>query len=240
MRNLNSQIFHVPARAWSRARREFLKRVLPMKPRSDLEKLGTSYGGWIVPTSLFDSDSICYLVGVGEDISFDLALMERFGCAIHGFDPTPRAIEYIDVQARNVRDYRFHPLGLWSDDSIQRFYEPSKVEHVSHSIVNLQQTSNYFEASCRRLSSMMAELGHSRLDLLKIDIEGAEYVVLQSVIDDGLDITTICVEFDQPTPLRKIIGMVRQLREAQYDLVAIDAWNMTFTRAPEPGAGPSP
>ena len=213
-----------------------LKLVLPVKPRADIEKLGTSYGGWKVPTSLLDADSICYLVGVGEDISFDLALIERFGCTVDAFDPTPRAIEYIDVQGLETSDYRFHPVGLWSEDSIQRFYEPSNPEHVSHSIVNLQQTSGYFKASVRRLSSMMKELGHAHLDLLKIDIEGAEYAVLQSLLDDGLDITTICVEFDQPTPLRKMMGMVKRLREARYDLVAIDGWNMTFIRPPEAGA----
>ena len=44
---------------------------------SDIEKIGTDYGGWYIPTSLLDSDSICYCVGCGEDISFDLGLIVK-------------------------------------------------------------------------------------------------------------------------------------------------------------------
>ena len=40
-----------------------------------MEKLGTDYGGWYVPTNLnLDEKSIVYSGGVGEDISFDLLL----------------------------------------------------------------------------------------------------------------------------------------------------------------------
>lgn len=41
-------------------------------------RLGSKYGGWIVPATLVRPDSVCYCVGVGEDISFDLALIERW------------------------------------------------------------------------------------------------------------------------------------------------------------------
>ncbi len=43
----------------------------------------------------------------------------------------------------------------------------------------------------------MKELGHHRIDLLKIDIEGAEYRVIESIIEDRLDIGVICVEYDE-------------------------------------------
>ena len=40
-----------------------------------MEKLGTNYGGWIIPKNIaLTPESIIYSVGVGEDISFDLLL----------------------------------------------------------------------------------------------------------------------------------------------------------------------
>ena len=40
---------------------------------TELERLGTDYGGWIVPQNMhLSSDSVMYSAGVGEDISFDL------------------------------------------------------------------------------------------------------------------------------------------------------------------------
>src|SRR3954453_24062721 len=52
------------------------------EPAGDLglEKIGSGYGGWIVPTAKIDRDWTCYCAGVGEDITFDLGLISRFGC----------------------------------------------------------------------------------------------------------------------------------------------------------------
>ncbi len=30
--------------------------------RNDLKELGSEYGGWVIPSSLFRSDSVCYCV----------------------------------------------------------------------------------------------------------------------------------------------------------------------------------
>lgn len=60
--------------------------------------LGTRYGGFHLPTNCaLRDDSIVYNFGVGEDISFDVALVENFGCKVHLFDPTPRAIDHVKL-----------------------------------------------------------------------------------------------------------------------------------------------
>ena len=41
----------------------------------------------------------------------------------------------------------------------------------------------------------MKSNGHSHLDLLKIDIEGAEYEVLNYLINKSISVTQILVEF---------------------------------------------
>ncbi len=111
-----------------------------------LERIGTHYGGWVLPIDLVAADWICYCGGVGEDISFDLGLIERFGCQIYAFDPTPRAYKHVEMAAKDVPAFHFYPVGLWSKHKTMRFYAPKKPEHVSHSILNLQGTSEYFTA----------------------------------------------------------------------------------------------
>ena len=166
-------------------------------PRNDLIKIGTEYGGWIVPSNLFDRDSICYCVGCGEDITFDIGLSDRFGCDIYAFDPTPRAIEYVKSVTQDNAKYYFFDIGIWDKEETLKFFVPKNPDHVSHSIVNLQKTNEYIYAKVKRLSSIMAELEHDKIDLLKIDIEGAEYRVIESIIEDDIDIKVICVEFDE-------------------------------------------
>jgi FkbM family methyltransferase len=165
--------------------------------RADMKRYGSSYGGWSIPSRLLNAQSICYCVGCGEDITFDLALIETFGCRVFAFDPTPRAVQYVADKAANVDSYIFSDIGLWNDDTELRFFVPKDPAHVSHSALNLQKTERYFEAQVRRLGGIMAANGHEWLDLLKLDIEGAEYAVLNSIIEDKLSIRILCVEYDE-------------------------------------------
>ena len=57
----------------------------------------------------------------------DLALIERFGLTVHGFDPTPRVAEWL--QNNPPPDaLKFYPLGLaWTDGELQ-FAAPTEAE----------------------------------------------------------------------------------------------------------------
>ena len=73
-----------------------------VKHINGLINIGSDYGGWITPMHLLNSTSICYCAGVGEDITFDLGLIERFGCHVFAFDPTPRAKIHLKNKAANI------------------------------------------------------------------------------------------------------------------------------------------
>ena len=221
----------------ARARHKYLppliRPLLRVRPRPDVERLGGRYGGWLIPTSALSRASICYCVGVGEDITFDLALIDRFGCDVWAADPTPRAVAHVAKTAAadlRYRDkYHFRPVGLWSSDTTLRFFAPANPSHVSHSLTNLHGGSAFIEVPVRALTTLMRDSGHDRIDLLKIDVEGAEYEVLGQLIASGVRPTVLCVEFDQPAPVRQTLAMARRLRdEAAYDVVAQDGWNVTF------------
>lgn len=204
--------------------------------RDDLQKIGSAYGGWVIPTSLLSSSSICYCVGVGEDISFDMGLIETFKSPVFAFDPTPRAIRYVQAKAVDVPNYHFLDVGVWSEDRVMRFYKPKNQNHVSHSLVNLQNTSDFIEASFRSLPSLMAELGHNRIDLLKLDVEGSEYEILKHILQEGLQIEILCIEFDvftvtqMVTQIVRASKMLRKLRQGGYAVVNSDGWNYTLVQ----------
>jgi FkbM family methyltransferase len=207
--------------------RDFERLVLPALPhrRVELERHGTDYGGWLVPTGLLAESSVVYSGGVGEDASFDLALIERYGCTVWAFDPTPRAADY----AATIADRRFvfMPVGLWSSDSTQQFHAPERDEYVSHSIADLHGTGASFTARCRSVPSLASELGHGRIDLLKLDIEGAEHDVLPSLAAAGLAPSVICVELHDTGPLRRTRTLVRLLRSG-YVVAGTDGWDITL------------
>lgn len=210
--------------------RTALRACLPVHYTPDLVRLGSDYGGWIVPSGLLEPGSRCYSAGLGEDGSFDRELALRYGCQVFVLDPTPRAVAYAESYFADVRSITFHPIGLWSEAAVLRFYAPADATHVSHSVLNLQRTSSYFEAPCLSVAEFMAAQGHHDLVLLKLDIEGAEYAVLTALIRDAILPTILCVEFDQPVFVLKTALQIVALRRAGYRIVAIDRWNYTFVR----------
>ena len=226
-------------RAAVRALRRVLLRPAASPASLGLEKIGSGYGGWIVPTGAVRSSWTCYCAGVGEDITFDLGLIERFGCTVVAFDPTPRAVAHVAAVAAEEPRFQLVPVGLWSEDTTLRFFAPRNPAHVSHSVVNLQHTKTYFDAPCRSLPSLMRELGHEQIDLLKLDIEGAEHEVVRSMLERGIRPTVLCMEIDQPVKPLAFWRTVRRVRRAGYALVAVDSWNLTFLRRSLVEAGPA-
>lgn len=184
-------------------------------------RLGSSYGGWYVPLDHLSSESVVYSGGVGEDVSFDLALIERLGCTVWAFDPTPRAIAF--AAGVTSPSFRFLPYALWSEDTVLPFFAPVENQHVSHSLVNLQSTETSIDVRCRSVSSLMSELGHDRIDLLKLDVEGAEYEVLGSL--GGVWPRVVCVELHGPRGVSEMISFIRSL---PYDPIRVDRWNVTL------------
>lgn len=196
--------------------------------------LGNNLASWTIPEGLLSDQSVCYLVGAGEDISFDIAVAERYHCSVLTIDPTPRAIKHFETQqklmeSKKVSEYiRLLPVGVWKSNGTMKFYSPADPSHVSHSLVNLQKTETFFEAEVRTLTSIMHDNKHSIIDLLKIDIEGAEYEVIKSFISEGIRPKVVCIEYDEAfNPLddkfkTRISESLNLLLENGYQLFHLD------------------
>ena len=198
----------------------------PSLKRKETERLGSDYGGWHIPKNTIQENWTIYSGGVGEDTTFDEELIKKYNCHVHAFDPTPRAKKHVEKQ--NIPNFHFHNYGLWSEEKELKFYAPKDPKHVSHSILNLQQTNDYFTAKVKRIKDIMEELQHTKLDLLKIDVEGAEHEVINSLLEDNVLPKVLCTEFDQPSSLLKILRTIKKLKKHNYQLIKVEGWNCTF------------
>ena len=204
-----------------------MKAYLRPSKTADLVRLGSDLCGWWLPESILRPGALAYCVGAGEDISFDLALHDR-GMHVVTIDPTPRAQTHVKAVAPKSDRFAFVPVGLWDTATELRFYYPRDPTAAACSILNLQRTSEYFTAKVNTLRKLMDDLGHNHIDVLKVDIEGAEHRVIESFIADGIRPEVLCVEFDQPVPLRRVLRSIRLVQRSGYRLVRIELWNYTF------------
>jgi FkbM family methyltransferase len=209
--------------------RAAIRPFLPVFPRRDLERLGSVYGGWWIPTSLLDADSVVYSAGIGGDASFDLELMRRFGCQVLGLDPTPYSIAFV-AQQDWPPQWHFEPVGLWSRVDTLSFAPMAGKSTGSASITRAGNGAAAFSAAVEPLPMIMARHGHKGIDVLKMDIEGAEGPVLDALLDSDLRPRIVLVEFDQPEAPWALVARVRRLLNAGYELNHVELWNYTFTK----------
>ena len=156
---------------------------------------GARSGTWVVHPDQLGVESVVYSFGVGDNIAWDLALIADFGLTVHAFDPTPRSVRWIEGQELPER-FRFCAVGLAAFDGEQAFAAPGAEKGFNYRPAAGQGMSLPVE----RLATMARRLGHQRVDVLKIDIEGGEYAVLDDVLGCGVEIGQILIEFHHDLP----------------------------------------
>ena len=162
----------------------------------DTAKLYGGNHGWVVDYSKLNSNSVVYSVGVGSNIDFDLALIEELKLAVYAFDPTPRSIEWIKKQSLS-KSFKFIPVGLGSNDGEMEFFPPRKESSTHFSPVDRYDNLGVetIKAPVNTIKSLAQEFGHQTIDLLKMDIEGAEYDVIDNLEEQEVEINQILIEF---------------------------------------------
>ena len=196
----------------------------PVQTRETAVSLGSEGAAWsICPTDL-GRDSVVYSVGIGTDISFDLALIERYGVTVHAFDPTPRSIDWLRMQQLQAL-FRWQQVGLAAYDGEASFFPPDNPSFISHTMLPRPAAGDgMIRVDVRRVSTLMRNLGHARLDLLKMDIEGAEYDVVDDILASGVKVTQLLIEFHHRFPdvsIDRTRQAVTKLNAAGYRIFAV-------------------
>jgi len=234
-------------------------------PLKNLVYIGSANHGYTIPANYLSQSSVCYCVGAGTDISLDTELAAKFNANVFIFDPMPYALDHFNglvsytnagkrftadnkeqgyaytISAEGLSAITYCATGIWDEKKAVKFYVPSRDNYAGHSITNLQNTADYIEAPVDKLANIMRELGHQQLDLLKLEIEGSEYTVINDVLADNLDIKILLVEFDEfhhrkglarLAAIRNIEQSSRKLIKAGYLLVhSLSFYKRTFIRA---------
>ena len=157
-------------------------------------RLGSEYGGWNIIPDKLDENSIVYSFGVGKDASFDIEIINKFNLVVNAFDPTPKSILWCKTQ--NLPDnFILHEYGIANFDGVVSFNPPENPNHVSHTILDMSTKDKAIKVPVKKLTTIMKELEHERIYLLKMDIEGAEYTVIEDNRTSGIRPDQLLIEF---------------------------------------------
>jgi FkbM family methyltransferase len=190
---------------------------------------------WYHAADSVHNGDIVYSLGLATNIEFDLNLMAKYGVDIHGFDPTPKSVDCIRQQTL-PRSFHHHPVAVGGHDGEMIFELPQAGGQCARGIApHSTPDGKTITVPSRKLSSIAAELGHKRIALLKMDVEGAEYAVLNDLLESDLQVRQILVGFHHRFTglnLAMTKAAVRKLRLRGYKLIHFSTWceEMTFLK----------
>lgn len=186
-----------------------------------------SCGWWFDPDSLGEG-AVVYSLGIGQDIGFEAGLIDEFGAEVHAFDPTPSSIDLCE-RMQPPAGFRFHPWAITAVDGSIRFYprerrDGSASTEMYTTVAEAGVARDAIDVPTFTLQSVARKLGHTRIDLLKMDIEGAEYEVLEGLLDSPLLPTQLLVEFHHRFPglgTKKTADIIRRLHDIGYRIFVV-------------------
>jgi FkbM family methyltransferase len=206
---------------------------LPIEPGPEIVELGTAYGGWRIPDRAVGEGQICYCIGSGNDISFDLELIRRYGAVVRAVDPVEAYEPQVLAASGGDPRFTYRRAALAIRDGpirMQTHHEPGS---ESLSAAGLYETDAWVEVDGRTIRSLMDEFGDDHIDLLKIDIEGTEYEVVPTLDLVGLGVGVFAVQLHHTGTIREALRLVDGLGKQGFRLVAQrPVVKLTFARTP--------
>ena len=181
--------------------------------------VGSYHAGYsICPTDLGPS-SIIYSFGLGDDISFDLELIEKYGCKVFGADPTPKSLEFLG-KLDLPYNFKYFDFAIADYDGVIKLFFPKNNDHVSLVSGDDGKRNGCSQSfKCLTIASFMNMLGHSHVDLIKIDIKGPEFAIIPQIILAGISFNQLIVEFTPelfPDGNSRVIELIQLLESNDY------------------------
>jgi FkbM family methyltransferase len=153
---------------------------------------------------------------------FSAEIIRRFGCQCHLVEANPRLVETLIIAG--AESVTTAALGG---------YDGRGMLHVSENpeatgLFEAGPTTTSVEVETISLTTLMRRLGLTRIDLLKLDIEGAEFDLIASTPNQILQrISQITVEFHDFKPAFRSPELFENAR-ARLESIGFDWCNMAF------------
>ena len=175
--------------------------------------------GWDVCRDVISDNCVIYAMGIGRFSQWDQMMSEPpYNCEVHSFDPTPTGKKH--VKSLKNPGFIYHEMGVGLIDGYQDVFVPSSGDQFTKTSTTARNglKPTTISIPVKKIKTIMRELGHASLDMLKIDIEGGEIEILRDLFSSPVDIKSVCAEFhsESPLPLNEIDQLMKNAGYVPY------------------------
>ncbi len=193
---------------------------LPIQPGTPVLELGSDYGGWFIPEGSIAAGDVCYCIGTGADITFDLELIRRYGAVVRAVDPVAAyGAASLEAAAGEPR-FSFRHAAVTTRDAPIRMQVHHEPGSQSLSAAGLYDSDEWVEVDGRTIPTLMREFGDDRVDLMKIDVEGIEYDLVPTLDLAALSVRVLAIQLHHTGTVRDATTLIRGLERQGFRLVA--------------------
>ncbi|MEI6971496.1 MAG: FkbM family methyltransferase [bacterium] len=195
----------------------------------------------------------CVILDFGANIGLaSLYFARKYpNATIHSFEPVPENFALLQSQCslNGLCNVHAYPFGLSDRDQVLTLSmdKPGQYGGV-HQAVETRQQARSFDVPLRDVRNVLSELGGASIDLLKIDIEGAEHDILRAMEDRLPLVRGIVGEFHavdgDADKLWTLVEFLRKTHVVDIEKVfsnnclVVRAWSRRWLKATWPGWSP--
>ncbi|MFQ3334549.1 MAG: FkbM family methyltransferase [Woeseiaceae bacterium] len=179
----------------------FLKRLVGRELwlKRELKLETVILGEWEFSLECLNENGIVYSLGVGDSIEFDLEIIKHSNAFVFAFDPTPYAMKWIEQQSTPER-LKFYPWAVSGKDG--EFIMAQRVNHKGNKsqvmwaeLLPNEYSDEVISVPSYTISSIMRKLDHHKIDLMKVDVEGTEYEIINHLLENKIWPKQLLIEF---------------------------------------------
>lgn len=153
------------------------------------------------------------------------------GARVHAVEPGSEARSYLERNVADLPNVTVHPIGLAAADDTAVLHPDPTGDIGQASIRHRTDQPGGEEVTIRAAGAWAAEHGITSIDVLKVDVEGCEVEVIQSLGELVAGAKAVYVEYDDRTARRAIDAFLAPTHELYLGSLFLDQGECLYVRA---------
>lgn len=185
----------------------------------------------------FNEKSVIVDVGCGYMAEFSQSLIEKYNLKAYGVDPTLKHKPHLlEIEAKHGGKFKHIQVAITKENGKISFNET--LDNESGSILKdhkniLHDSIRTYEVESMNLPTLLNHLNLSEVDLLKLDLEGAEFELLNNITEEDIKpFKQIFIEFHhlavKSYTKKDTLRMVNKIKSLGFKSFSLDRINFLF------------
>lgn len=149
---------------------------------------------------------------------------------IHAFEPGSEPRAYLEANVAPYPNVHVHPIGLHDRDAQVPLYFGEGNSGLASVVPRADNQEGSEVVTLRSAAAWAREQGIDRIDILKVDVEGVEPAVLESLAPLLPTVKALYVEYDSRHDRRAIEALLRPTHDLLRGLAFLDQGELLYLR----------